>query len=233
MARFPRRAAAPAADSFGGVRRPGEPGPSTAAPASPAPRRLGTPSSVTIGNDGHGLADLEPCACPRPRVRRTAACWLESPGCSFRRPARRFPTAHHAVHLVVGTRAWRRPSPSVPCVVSVHTSSSVALKLAGTRTRKTNRLRRGRKCVGWPRSAIADVEAVVGADRHVDLFFPVPVHVAEHEVPGAVGVLLPALVRRAPRSGRWCSSATARRRRGTSSSTAAPSSTRKTFLIVV
>src|SRR5262249_36202124 len=42
----------------------------------------------------------------------------------------------------------------------------------------------------------ADIEPVVGTDRHVDLFFPVPVHVAEQEVLRPVRVLLPALVGR-------------------------------------
>ncbi len=39
-----------------------------------------------------------------------------------------------------------------PCVVSVQTSSW-SPKSAGTRTLKMKRLRRGRKRVGWPRSA--------------------------------------------------------------------------------
>src|SRR6185295_3628407 len=40
-----------------------------------------------------------------------------------------------------------------------------------------------------------DAEAVLGTDRDVDLFFPVPVHVAEQEVLRPVGGLLPAFVR--------------------------------------
>ena len=43
---------------------------------------------------------------------------------------------------------------------------------------------------------VADIEAVVGPHRHVELFFPVPVHVAEHEVLRAIGRLFPPLVRR-------------------------------------
>src|SRR5262245_3676297 len=42
----------------------------------------------------------------------------------------------------------------------------------------------------------ADVEAVVGADWHVDFFLPVTIHVTEQEVLRAVGALLPTLVSR-------------------------------------
>jgi hypothetical protein len=41
----------------------------------------------------------------------------------------------------------------------------------------------------------ANVEAVLGADRYVDLFFPVPVHVTEQEVFRPVSRLLPPFVR--------------------------------------
>lgn len=38
------------------------------------------------------------------------------------------------------------------------------------------------------------LESIVQPDRHVQLLFPVLVHVAEHEVPGAIGVFFPAFV---------------------------------------
>ena len=41
----------------------------------------------------------------------------------------------------------------------------------------------------------ADVEAVARADGHVDFFFPVPIHVAEQEIPRPVRALLPPFVR--------------------------------------
>jgi hypothetical protein len=40
----------------------------------------------------------------------------------------------------------------LPLVVSVQIISSFSVKDFGARTLKMNRLRRGRKCVGWPRS---------------------------------------------------------------------------------
>src|SRR5262249_50071340 len=40
-----------------------------------------------------------------------------------------------------------------PCVLSVHTNSSDSLNWPGTGTLNTYRFRRGKKCVGWPRSA--------------------------------------------------------------------------------
>src|SRR5437867_760974 len=41
----------------------------------------------------------------------------------------------------------------------------------------------------------AEIEVIVCADWYVDLFFPITVHVTEHEIPCAVGKLLPALIR--------------------------------------
>ena len=50
----------------------------------------------------------------------------------------------------------------LPRVVRLHTSSSFSLNPAGTGTRKMKRLRRGRKCVGWPWSAFPAVKRLSG-----------------------------------------------------------------------
>ena len=57
----------------------------------------------------------------------------------------------HRVELVVGLRRRIRVS-AFPFVVRVQMSSSLSVKPPGTATRKTKRLRRGRKCAGCPRS---------------------------------------------------------------------------------
>ena len=151
-----------------------------------AARRFGMPSSVTSLTTVSGSPTLTVRAFTSWMCtdRRLVGAHLRAAGAGAERAGLR--RLHHVVDEVVGPQrgvglfglAVRRQRPD---------QLSLSLKPFGTLHPEHEAVAARQEVRRLALIGAADVEAVVGADRHVDLFFPVAVHVAEQEVLRAVG----------------------------------------------